>query len=176
MPIELDPIPSSARPVTWSEAKTHLRLSDDTQQAYVESLIDAATDYAEEAMACTLVQRERTHTQYDGARTFPLPYGPVVSVTSVVDDDDVAVSYERFAVGNSERITLTTSFAAPVTVTYQAGHATAAAISAQIRHNILMHVATLFENRETIVKGQSVPIPQSLQAFYALKSRKVPVA
>lgn len=160
------------RPVTWDEAKKHLRLDVDTDQAYVESLIDAATDYAEESLSATLMQRERTVVFYAGEQTFALPKGPLVSVTSITDDaDNIITDYTVTHVGNSDRLTINASYRFPLTVVYQAGSGTAPSI----RLAILQHVATLYENRESVSDKAKLPVPHTLEAFYRLKRRSVPV-
>jgi uncharacterized phiE125 gp8 family phage protein len=79
--------------VTWAEADVHLRLDGDTsQQAYVESLIAAATAHLE--MVTNQVFGAQTWEETLG--TFPtgeilLPVGPLISVTSVKYDDIDAV-------------------------------------------------------------------------------------
>jgi uncharacterized phiE125 gp8 family phage protein len=176
MPIILEPI-SEVRVVTWAEAKKHLRLDSDDEKSYVESLIDAATEYAEERLSTTLLERSRTQIFYDAEPLIPLPRGPLVSITSVTDaDDNEITNYELSRVGHSDRMTITGSFKAPLTIVYRAGYASAAAIPASIRLAILQHVATLFENRESVSDKTKLPVPHSLEDFYKLKSRGSKVA
>src|SRR5689334_18881738 len=81
----------TGRPVTWDEAKAHLRLDTDDQQAYVESLIDAATDYAEERLSASLMSRTLLATFYNNDR-LELPRGPVIAVQGIIDADTHAVT------------------------------------------------------------------------------------
>jgi uncharacterized phiE125 gp8 family phage protein len=172
MPLLLDPPISSERPVTWAQAKAHLRLDTDDQQAYVESLIDAAVDYAQTRLHSTLLATTLTQAFYENESLLILPRGPVISVTSVTDANGAALEYTQSRVGSSDRLTLTSSTgAAPVTVVYQAGYPTAADIPKSIIHAILCHVGTLFENRESASDKNKMPVPHSLDAFYRLKSR-----
>jgi uncharacterized phiE125 gp8 family phage protein len=113
---------------------------------------------------------------FNGENPITLPFGPLVSVTSLVDDNDTTLTdYDVSAVGKSDRVKINEGFSAPLTVTYQAGYASASDIPASIRHAILTHVATLFENRESVSDRAKLPVPHSLEAFYQRKSRKVPV-
>jgi uncharacterized phiE125 gp8 family phage protein len=167
----------STRPVTWAEAKAHLRLTGDDDQTQVETMIDAATDFAESRMGCTLMQRTRTHVIYDG-QPLTIPYGPVASITSIVDDDDNAITATLESIGNLQRLNISTaSYSYPLTVTYVAGFASRSSIPASIRLAILQHVATMYEVRESINVGNIVTeIPHSLDMFYRYKSRMSGVA
>ena len=169
-------------PVTASQASNHLRLDDDFYDPdQLEGLIAAATDYAESAMGCTLIARDRTAVLYEpraNAGGHPLPYGPLASVQSVTDAGGSAVpspAYVLARVGHTDRIRFTGSPAYPVTVVYRAGYATAGEVPASIRQAILMHVATLYENRESVAEKGRTPVPHTLEEFYRLKSRTVGV-
>jgi uncharacterized phiE125 gp8 family phage protein len=181
VPLILTPLPATDYPVTWADAKRHLRLDGDGEAAYVTSLIAAATDYAESEMACTLTARNQTAVLYEAWGNpvgHPLPYGPLLSVQSVTDADDAAVSADGYVltrVGHTDRIRFTGSPAYPVTVVYRAGYATAEQVPASVRTAILMHVATLYENRETVSETGRTPVPHTLEAFYRLKARTVGV-
>lgn len=166
----------STRPVVWEEAKAHLRLFDDTDQTYVESLIDAAADFAESRMGCTLMQRTRTHVIYDGQR-LELPYGPVASITTITDDNDAPITATIETLGNMQRLNISTAgYAFPLTVTYVAGYASRSSIPAAIRLAILQHVATLYENRESVSDRAKMSVPHTLESFYRYKSRLSGVA
>lgn len=163
-------------PVSWAQAKVHLRLSSDDEQDYVEDLIDAATDHAEEAMACTLMARERSVTFYRGGPMY-LPKGPLISVTSIIDADAKTITdYDLEKVGNADLLTINEGFTYPLEVVYQAGYASASDIPAAIRQAILCHVGTLYENRESVSDKSKTPVPHSLEAFYRLKRRSAGVA
>lgn len=168
--------PAGARPVTWAEAKAHLRLDVDTDQAYVESLIDAATDFAETRMGMSLVAQTRTETFHDGASTLKLPRGPLISVTSVTDDSAALITdYDIIREGTSDRLQFNVGFTPPLTVVYQAGYPSRDLIPASIRLAIMMHVATLYENRESVSDRTKTPVPGTLEDFYRAKSRNVSV-
>lgn len=190
----------SARPVEWADAKAHLRLDTDDEQSYVEMLIDAATDYAQDALATSLMPQVITATfdlndfragaewcgpagvasPYLGpglATAALLPRGPVRSVTSAADGN--ALTFTGWALGRvtgGDLIRLTANVRAyPLTVVYAAGYPAAANIPSGVRLAILMHVGSLYENRESVAQGQRVVVPHNLEAFYRLKSRRVPV-
>lgn len=182
MPWELDPIPDGptspdlraakwtvtvapvGRPVTWADAKAHAIIEVDADQAYVEMLIDAATDYAEHAMNTSLLPRTILATFYDGDE-LRLPRGPLIEVLSVADADAEPVTdYTIRHVGRATM--LATTAARPLNVTYRAGYANAAAIPAAMRIAILTHVATLYRTRESVADKQLTAVPHSLEAIY----------
>jgi uncharacterized phiE125 gp8 family phage protein len=165
----------ATRPATAAEARTHLRIDDLSQDAYLETLIDAATDFAEEKLAASLMPRTLMANFYDGEALI-LPRGPIIEVLSIVDaDDQYADDYELKTVGNQTLVMLISgSLTYPISVTYRAGYVNAAGVAtlpASIKLAILQHVATLYENRETVSDKSKMPVPHTLEAFYRLKSR-----
>lgn len=167
---------SSTRLVTFAEMQAQARIDDDDEQAYVESLIDAATDYAEEALGATLIARERVIVFRDGEQ-MRLPWGPVLSITSVIDGRDQAFTdYELRTRGKLEIVQPNSSIGYPVTVTYRAGYENAAAVPSSILQAIRMHVATLYKVRESVLEKALQSVPQTLEDFYRLKSRRIGVA
>jgi len=165
--------------VTWSKAKAHLRLDDDTNQSYVEDLIAAAVDAAQDAMVTILPACTITANFYNNEPII-LPRTPLISITSVTDadgntytedDEDFAVVH----VGHQCQLVFDTVAAYPITVVYRAGYPDVTKIKANIRLAILQHVATLYENRESISDKVKVPVPQTLSEFYAKNRRAVGV-
>lgn len=153
------------RPITWAQAKAHLRLDDDEQRDYVMELVDAAISYAEGKMGRSLSKRAITAVFYNG-EPMNLPAGPVISVTSVKDSDDNDVTYTVEHVGNCARLKIYDQYFCchtSLTVVYQAGYASTAAIPADIRHSLKMLVQHLWDNPST-------PAPSELDAFFRLRS------
>lgn len=168
--------PPESLPVTWAEAKAQCKITLDSEQSYVESLIEAAADYAQEAMACSLMQ-QTLQIIFETGDDLLLPRGPILSITSVVDaDDDDISSYRLVHVGKLSRLVLNQAATFPLTVTYEAGHSVAALIPASIRLAIKQHVASLYAVRESISEKGMLPVPHSLQDFYRLHSRALGVA
>src|SRR4051812_41038211 len=88
-------------PVTLSQVCNHLRLDDDFYGTELEWLMAAATDYAESAMGCTLIARDRATVLSEpraNAAGHALPYGPLASVQSVTDADGSAVPSPGYVV------------------------------------------------------------------------------
>lgn len=162
--------------VSEQQVVEHLRLDgvDAADLITLSIMIEAATEFAEEAMACSLRPRTMLATFYAGDRLI-LRNGPIISVDSVRGHGDTADRPFRLQnVGNETHV----GFAGdappfPVSVTYRAGHAV---VPALIRLAILQHVATMFENRESVSDKTKVAVPHSLADFYKLKRRAAGVA
>lgn len=167
-------IPPTATPVSRMDAEDHLRL-DGTTSDGLDNFIAAATDYAEDRLSAALTPRTIRATFYDGEDLI-FPRGPLIEVQSITDRDQTATTdYEIKHIGNTAQVLLTRPIQYPITITYQAGYASATAIPASIRVAILMHVATLWENRESITDKPKSIVPHALEDFYRLQRRSVGV-
>lgn len=164
----------SSDPVSWLEAKSHLRLDIDTEQSYVETLIKAATDYAQDAMSMALMRQTITANFYAGEPLI-LPRTPLMEIQSVTDAGGNAVEWEIRHDGHRTELLPKSSASYPIQVVYVAGHATAEEIPASIRLAILQHVATMHANRESIADRTKTVVPHSLADFYRLKRRSAGV-
>jgi uncharacterized phiE125 gp8 family phage protein len=167
--------PPAAPPVSWAEAYRHLRLdSAHEDRTYVEQLLAAATDYAEARTSCAFMPRTITATFYTGD-PLELPRGPMSAVDSVTADGQTVAGWRMEYAGTTGRIIPTGPGESrrPLVVVYRAGYATAAAVPAMIRHAVLMHAATLYENRESVGQADAKPLPHALDDFYRLAARSV---
>jgi len=161
-------------PVSEKEAGEHLRAAADVGSFC--PYIAAATEYAEDRLSAALMPRIIRATFYDGEPLY-LPRGPLLEVQSITDRNGTAISgYEIRHDGHRVQIVLTAGGIYPIAITYRAGYPSAAAIPRAIRLAILMHVATLWENRESITDKSKTIIPHSLEDFYRLKRRAVGVS
>lgn len=147
--------------VTWADADAYLNLSGDTtQQARVEALIDAATEYARKATGCSIGSQTLEVRFHAIGTEIDLPFGPVTSIVSIkyLDSDNVEQTlantvYQRLADG---RVVLKASQSWPsiyddpeaVRVQYVAGDA-----PKPIEVAILALVAHWNEHRETVNVG-----------------------
>ena len=185
--------------LTFADVATHLQLDPDvaalaTEQDYVNSLIDAATAYAEDKLDSSLVTRTVTavyFTNQDLAQnpyTFPvnawnpmafslgkqlllaLPRGPFQAISTVTDANGTfaGVTVERYGV--SDWLSLPQRFATPLTVTFTAGYgSTAASVPANIRAAVRALVMHLYENRgEAEAKH-----PEWIDSFLRVRSRGI---
>ena len=176
--------------VTLQQMIDQLRISETAEYSYICDLIDAATEYAESSLDCSLLTRTITANYFESATPFNylttrcdagklyLPRGPIVAIASIVDATGQALTnYQLGGSGNADWIQLQQGFKPPVVVTYTAGYgATLLSVPADIRLAIRTHVASLWRVRESISEDRLMPVPHSLEAFYALKRRSSPGA
>lgn len=155
----------AGEPVTTAEAKSHLRLDGDQENASITILITAARRLCEGYAGLSFVTQER-QIKLDA---FPdgeiiVPYGPVQSIDSVayIDGDgnpqtlDIDDDYTEDTSGELARISPVDSWPATddvlgaVTITYTAGYddASGIPIPGEAKQAILMTLASLYENRQ----------------------------
>jgi len=149
-----------------------LKLSDSEDTGDIDLAISAATDFAEGKLGAALMQQTIRATFYDGEE-LRLPRTPLVTISAITDQAGNAVTdYVIRHAGRSTWIEFTRSVLRPATVVYVAGYANAAAIPAAIRHAIRSHVGTMLANRESVGKADLKGVPQGLEDFYRLHSRR----
>lgn len=168
--------PPVSDPVTLSEVKEQCAVSHDDDDALLQAYIQAATKYCERFMGRALV--ERTLDFYldafpaDG-KPIELPFPPLIGVTGVFYTDSAGVEqeftdFETDDASEPARLYLAPANSWPsprvsanaVRVRYSAGHVqTTAPASGEVPGDIiaaiLLYIATLYENRETVVIGQT---------------------
>jgi hypothetical protein len=137
--------PAAQEPVTLSQAKLHLRVDQDHEDALIEALIAVAREQAEFLTG----QRFVTQTwaiEFEAAASLSL-YGltPVQSITS----DGAA-----FAVNGD--LPPEVSVQGPATLTIICGFGAAGAVPASIYQWMLLRLAALYEQRESLVMGSGV--------------------
>ena len=168
----------AAQPILAADLRTHLRIDDSTQDAYLTTIIAAAVAHAEQVMQCSLIQRTITATFYPGEH-LALPRGPIISVASVTVDGDAqdASTYELRGYGSLDllyyRNMTTQPHAVPLIAVYSAGHGAAAAdVPADILQVIKCHAGLLYENRETAADRAIMAVP-FIEEFFRLRARGV---
>ncbi|HEV7299252.1 MAG TPA: head-tail connector protein [Tepidisphaeraceae bacterium] len=196
MPIVLDPIqsgdvpegangrhtkwsvttPPTTTPVSAGDAGYYLNLNEGgvDETFPLELMVAAAVEHAEDVMGTSLMPRTMLATFYNGAPLL-LPRGPLLEMIGVADGNENAVTdYKVEHVGRRRTyIVPAAGLTYPVSITYRAGYANAAAVPADIKLAILAHVGTLYENRESVSDKPKTPVPHSLEAFYRRKGRNV---
>lgn len=171
----------TVEPVTLAEARLWCRIDDDdtSQDAMLLLLIIAMREVAEDLTGCTFAPRvlELTMDSFP-SDAIELPQGPVQSVTSIsyLDGDGalqvLAGSPNEFVEDlYSVPARLSPLVGWPSTkdtpnavrVRYTAGYATHNQIPRKLRLWMQLKIATLYENRETIVvNGQVQSLPRDL--------------
>jgi uncharacterized phiE125 gp8 family phage protein len=162
-------------PVSVTEAKTHLRVTQSGDDTYIGTLIEAATNEAERFMGRALIN-QTIELRLDGwpkDGIFRLPRAPVASVGSVkyydtagVEQTVTSTDYFTALSGDDPRVIFIPDFSWPdlqdgkpaaVKVTYAAGYGAAGSnVPALIRAGILFLIAHLYEQRTPIVVGAAV--------------------
>lgn len=160
-------------PVSLTEAKEHLRITDDTEDSLIESLIAAGTEYCEiyenrkycnqEIVAC--------YDYFDSKLI--LPCNPVQSIESVtyIDDNEVEQTLDSslytldsyscpafvYISNNTSLPSVNSDFPNPVRVTYTAGYESNPSsidnIPQRVKAAIKLIIGALFENRENFIVG-----------------------
>lgn len=183
----------TSEPITWAECKVHLKLDDDTEQAYVETLIAAAREYVEAQLGRALYTqtwtlkldgfRDDGQVVKDGIITIPNP--PLASVSSItyVDTNGTtqtlsASSYTVNTQADPGRIYEAYSYVWPdtrdtedcVTITYVAGWSTVATIPKTIKQAMLMLVLHWFGVRQPVTEKPLSAVPMAVESLLAMNS------
>lgn len=186
------------RPVTYEEAKEHLKLLDDSEKQYVENLVAVATSMAEEY--CNRSLMTQTLVMYqdvipESTELF-LPYAPLQSVTSIkykdTDGDEQTFSSAQYTVdtvAEPGRVVLVpNSTGWPSTqsggintfyVTFIAGYTSADLVPIGIKQAILLWVHHWYSHREDVstispMMGQSDFKQMPKAASFLLFPHRVP--
>jgi uncharacterized phiE125 gp8 family phage protein len=173
MPIIYSKVTSdpAAEPVLLAEAKLHLRVENDEENALISILSQAAREMIEQRLGRSLITQSRT-IKMDHfplcSDTILLPYGPVQSVTSIhylVDGVSTLLSALDYAVDtNSDiaRIVIDDSWPSAdddinsVTIVYVCGYgASSSYVPKPIKQAIYMLLAHLYENRQAVIVSGS---------------------
>jgi uncharacterized phiE125 gp8 family phage protein len=160
--------------VTWEEADQHLKLAGDTEeQAYVESLIAAATGHIDVPAGWLgrSIGLQTLEARLDAFCEIALPFPPVIDIVSVkyLDTDNVeqTLAPDQYELMGNRLVTAwNVSWpswlrrAEAVRIRYRAGYQT---VPDPIRAAILLMVGDMFEFRETAQTGsaQATAVPMS---------------
>lgn len=151
-------------PVSLSEAKTHLRVTHNDEDALITALIKAATAQVEDALAWrSLVTRTYTlAVTLEGAASLLLPMPPVQSVTSVAVDGEVFAAWTL----KGDALVFDGKVSGDAEIVYVAGYGNAAAVPYNFKAAILLLVGHWFENREAVVLAtQPAKLPLAVESL-----------
>ena len=173
--------------LTVAEVKTHLRISqtDDEEDDYIETLIEAATDCFEIHTNRQLITATWAYTMSEFPASdsgyISLPYPPLQSISSITYYDTAGDSqtfssdyYQVDTTVEPGRVYLEPTYTWPntevdrrnaVTVTFKAGYGDARSnVPRQLRHGLLLLIGHWYENREGSVVGVTVnELPMAVQ-------------
>lgn len=177
---------ATTEPVTTAEAKTHLRITHTDEDAYIATLIKAARMEIENRIRRTLITQtwELHLTDWPWQTYIRLPKGTLRSVTSLIYTDDDGnndtVSTDVYGVdANSTpgRIYLKPDQTwpseslyegTPIKITYVVGYGDASTdVPQALIHAVKLLVGDLYENRETIVVGQTINTSRAIESLVA---------
>ena len=173
--------PPASFPVTLAEAKAHLRVDHDDDDAQVTQLIAAATatlDGLDGLLGRCLISQVWRLTLNGFMPVIALPLPPARSVESIAYTDasgDVLTlapsAYTVAGLGSSDHASIhpahgtswptTRHSAEAVSITFTAGYGDEPeAVPEPLRAAILQHVGTLYDNRESVAEsGYVKPLP-----------------
>ncbi len=171
----------AAEPVSLAEAKAHLRVDADDEDALISSLIVAARLLVERTLGLALVTQGWSYflDHWPQASCISLPLLPVQAVSAVIvhdDDGGAAVldadSYAVDVLSAPARLVLTSALPTVATrpfnsfeVAFTAGFGDAGSdVPQPIRQALLLLVAHWFEGREPVELGAG---PQEVPAIAA---------
>lgn len=163
--------PPAAEPFDVAEAKLHLRVDGTDEDALIGSLIVVARRMAEMRTGRALLPqtwRLLLSSFPCDARPIPLPRPPFASVTSFTWVDAAGVTQTlappAYAVTQGGMLAslvpafgtvwpVARSYPDSVAITFAAGYANAAAVPADLKAWMKIAVATLYDNRDAVLRG-----------------------
>jgi uncharacterized phiE125 gp8 family phage protein len=176
----------SAEPVSVAEAKAHMRVDTETEDALVASLIVTSRLHIEAALGLALLTQSWSYfvDAWPRSREIVLPLKPVKAVSTVrvwsQDGTSQTLSADAYTLdgeGKPPRLVLSRSAAPPapgrsasgIEIAFSAGYGDAGIdVPAPIRQALLLLVAHWFENREPHGANMSeTEIPHMVSALLA---------
>lgn len=166
-------------PVTLAEAKAHCRVEDAAEDATLNGLIAAATDYIQQYTGKVIIPQTWRLTLDTFSDSILLPKNPVQSVTSIkyfdfiVDIQTLPTGYytadtasdPAWIVLNSDQTWPDTLDAVnAVRIEFIAGYTT---VPPSIKHAILMLVAQWYDHRAAVADKAIIAVPHAVEALLA---------
>ncbi len=184
--------PPAIQPVTLAEAKLHLRVDHDDEDALISNLIQAATGHLDGwtgILGHCLVEQvwRQDHDRF--ARELAIPLGPVISVQTVTWRDPAGLlntvpstAYDLCVdLAGSARIRFDPDYHFPtdlhesraVAITCKAGYANddgppvRSTVPDPLKVAILLLVGHWYQNREAVSAAGMAPLPFAVEALIA---------
>ncbi len=167
--------PAATEPVTLTEAKDHLRITDAAEDAFIAGALAAAVRSVEARGGLALMsQGWRLTLDAPPAETLILPITPVQTIDAVtVSGALVDPSAYETAAGAPGRLRAAAPWPAPlraigdVAIDFTAGYATLSDVPGPLKHAVLMLTAHFYENRESAGEARVYTVPRSVDALIA---------
>ncbi|MGH6737326.1 MAG: head-tail connector protein [Methyloceanibacter sp.] len=180
----------AAEPVSVAEAKAHLRIDTDDEDALIASLITAARLTVERTLGLALITQTWSYflDHWPPSCRIALPIAPVASVGAItvhdVDGGQTAIDANDYAADVLSVPARVMLKGAPPSVAprafnafemaFTAGHGDAAAdVPQPIRHAVTLLVAHWYERREPVVLGAAAQEVPATVAGLLLPYRRV---
>ena len=172
--------PPASEPVTLSELKQHLRVSEAHEDAAVTGFLVAAARAVEARGGLALMpQQWRLTLDAPPAETLHLPIAPVSAIDAVTVTDGegaaqaVDASAYEFASGSPGRLRPAGPWPHPapkidgVAIDFTAGYADADAVPAPLKQAVKILAGYFYETREAAHESRIYTVPQSVDALIA---------
>lgn len=167
-------------PISLEEAKHHLNVVYDDDDAYISSLIIAARRMAEGRTNRTITQRSITqfYSGYNGIRLLKPPFVSVDSISYFNEaEEEVALNTSDFMVGQCNGTTgliaksgFVIADMAPrpgaMKVVYTAGYPVGQ-VPEDLIHWMKLQIGSMYAHRESVIAGVSVtPLPEMYEKMF----------
>lgn len=113
-------VDDAEEPVTLDELKRHLAIDFDAHDELLADLLYAARESVEKYTNLSLIDTNLT-VRWEALTTRPLPYGPVKSITSVKDKDNVDITTHTLEGQEGGQMSIKADREEPTIVKYVAG-------------------------------------------------------
>lgn len=158
--------PALQSAVTLEEAKTHLRVTDTSEDTYIQGIIEAAQEMAEGHTGRTLIDSEWEWTLQEFTEYIILPKVPVTSITAIKYKDsngvEATIPAEDYWLRESEPAVIIHKDAWPevgegidgIKITFKAGYANPGKVPAAIKAAMYLIIGKLYDNRSDLMEGR----------------------
>ena len=164
MSIKVNRTATGTEPITLAEAKAWLRIDDDPSEddTLITSLITQARELVENYLGSSVIESTVVCEATPRLQLLP-PYGPVISITSVKDEDgnDVEYLWDGFYLnfGTSGSFSVTSGYYPVYTIsTYTAGYSN---VPEGLKMALNEVIAYLYENRGEDMTGLPMLLRQN---------------
>jgi uncharacterized phiE125 gp8 family phage protein len=171
-------------PVSLDEVKIDRRVTNTTEDGYLDMLIAAATDYVQLHINRQLVDGTYTLTLDSFPAKIELPMPPLDSITQIqyADSDETTQtlaasvytvitddSQGGYAVEATDQSWPTTAdIPNAVSVTFVAGYGTPSDVPEIFKKSILLLVGEMYELRETVIVGKTIAALPSFERLLSI--------
>jgi uncharacterized phiE125 gp8 family phage protein len=175
----------AVEPVTVAEAKAHLRIDHDSEDALIAGLIVTARLHIEASLGLALITQSWSYRldSWPAGGAVVLPLRPVQAIAAVritaADATVATLAADRYLLDGASvppRLVATTPpwprpglGAQGIEIAFTAGYGnTASAVPPSIRQALLLLVAHWYEHREPVLVGEAAaPVPDTIATLLA---------